>query len=77
MTEDEAKKKWCPFARSLQSDGDNLASANRGFDSIVDVGSMCIASECMAWRHYYTVDPFGIIEPIKLHEGYCGLVGKP
>lgn len=52
MTEEEAKKKWCPFVRI--SDGENL---NEPITSrlipLEDHGSgetNCIGSACMAWR---------------------------
>lgn len=39
MTEDEARKKWCPHVRHPQ------------FGNTQDLqGTRCIASECMAWR---------------------------
>ena len=56
MTEDEAKTKWCPYARisSLNEGGDDGPSSNRwlGWISDGEVGSVacCIASTCMAWR---------------------------
>jgi hypothetical protein len=65
MTEDEAKKKWCPFSRvrGEYDDGNiELGSWNRWDLSNAKndtlayrVGSnlevvRCIASECMAWR---------------------------
>ena len=37
MTEDEAKKKWCPFARVAGIEG----------------ATHCIGSACMAWRVIY------------------------
>ena len=56
MTEEEARKKWCPFARQMveiRSQGGGVtgpvavASANRFND---DKGTLCVASGCMAWR---------------------------
>jgi len=66
MTEDEAKTKWCPFARLAELDG-----ANRGSVSGHDMPlAKCIGTACMAWRWR--------IIPSKQdpHEaGYCGLAG--
>lgn len=47
MTEDEAKTKWCPFARVL-AERENIA-ANRG--SFDGSHANCIGSACMAFRH--------------------------
>lgn len=64
MTEDEAKKKWCPFVR-LVGGNKNDAGADIGSHNgsafnrvaLVDSGDFsiphaarCIASDCMAWR---------------------------
>ncbi len=53
MTEDEAKAKWCPFARSRDLGCE--ATVNRPFGgelkgSIADDECACLASACMAWR---------------------------
>lgn len=59
-TEEEARKLWCPFARSLpmreNASGDNfetLPPHNRTIDEggkhFMDT-ARCIASECAAWR---------------------------
>ena len=58
MTEEEAKTKWCPFSRVIAQDRGRLvqgsAAPNRinwiGEESEAPVGSLCIASACMAWR---------------------------
>lgn len=59
MTEEEAKTKWCPFARV---DSDGAAGSNRypeveedgtpsPPDSVVaGLTNTCIGSACMAWR---------------------------
>jgi hypothetical protein len=48
ITENEAKKKWCPFIQ-ISDNQDYMSSicTNRGFDIET---YKCIASECMAWR---------------------------
>lgn len=74
MTEDEARRKWCPFARV--PDGGNVPGAvtatNRhagrktgadGKPRILRGNAMCIASECMAWRW------------TSVQGGICGLAG--
>jgi hypothetical protein len=62
MTEDEAKTKWCPFARTLGTltkpaylNGPDVVtaqgSANRGYAMGGALHNcMCIGSACMAWR---------------------------
>lgn len=53
MTEDEAKLKWCPFARKgmRSPTSANIAEAMRDqtYHTISDEVN-CIASACMAWR---------------------------
>ncbi len=78
MTGDEAKTKWCPFAR-VGSSAVAWPSANR--DVVPDAGprsmerlSRCIASACMAWRGR-VMTSMGSGEDYD--EGYCGLAGKP
>lgn len=68
-TADEAKKKWCPLARSLgtliqpaQPGGPEHVVATGGQNRGYQMGGalhncMCIAAECMAWRK---VDQIGI-----------------
>lgn len=47
MTEDEAKTKWCPFARTSDDDGSTF---NRRWDGKVSEAAACLGSGCMAWR---------------------------
>lgn len=65
-TEEEAKTKWCPFARVLASETDDLTAAHHGpynrvyikadgFDtdgrtSRSPMIAQCLGSACMAWR---------------------------
>lgn len=87
-TEEEAKTKWCPFAREVYVPPESHCPgtvANRDYDS-APYGCRCIASECMAWRwsHFtaghakhgsdYISDG---CPPGKKAEGYCGLAGRP
>jgi hypothetical protein len=67
MTEDEAKKKWCPMIRDCGTyqgmiySGVNSSEGN-------PAGYNCIASDCMMWRWREWVDDLPI-------EGNCGLGG--
>jgi hypothetical protein len=61
MTEEQATKKWCPFARATPPN--SSAAVNRYGDRLPDA-TLCIGSRCMAWRVTYDA-------------GYCGLVGSP
>lgn len=65
MTEEEAKTKWCPFARV---DSTAANRPNPGPNCDVTAGwPPCIGSACMAWRR----DVYGN------DNGWCGLAGKP
>jgi hypothetical protein len=82
MTEEEAKLRWCPFARGREhGTGDdpmgNVGGANRFDLGDADTGCMCIASDCMAWRGepIMTTNDDGKI--VRFTEGYCGLAGTP
>lgn len=64
MTEEEAKTKWCPFARVSCASGPETGNhaANRtptGLhnESSLSSGSFCIGSACMAWREEKTFKP--------------------
>lgn len=75
MTEDDARKKWCPFARVPDGGGVTgaVTATNRhagqktggdGKPRILRGNAMCIAAECMAWRWHN-----------GFTYGYCGLAG--
>jgi hypothetical protein len=55
VTEEEAKKKWCPFARIAAGEGPAFNRlVERVTDSAsasIDSPSLCIGSACMAWRN--------------------------
>lgn len=87
MTEDEAKMRWCPFARvafgwvepvqSYQDAGQAVAaSVNR---KLLSAECNCLGSACMAWRTRVVstteVDRNG--EHVERVLGYCGLAGCP
>lgn len=67
LTEDQAKEKWCPFARVaggalMRMDQDGVVSyvtapvaVNRGGNGSRDE-VCCIASRCMAWRSHGTIE---------------------
>jgi hypothetical protein len=91
MTEDEAKTKWCPFARPVVGVPKGIGSTITGNRIGSDIsGSLCIASACMQWRwseeedHLQnTYDDNGNwagrqqIAFGKDRQGHCGLAGKP
>lgn len=79
MTEDEAKTKWCPFARTVTvTDGEVVpgTSGNRHhYESDIvsyDHPNNCIASECMAWR-WDAGENVSNPNPKNTDQGYCGL----
>ena len=80
MTEEEATKRWCPFARvrayEHASNGTNGPPINRQYGpSDFPPGACCIGSRCMAWRESGEVrstNPAGDVVPL----GYCGLAKK-
>lgn len=85
MTPDEARTKWCPFARApSRIDGDSedhmpIAGINREPLGELDVGAFCLADECMAWRWAYSPqqaarDRMPGAAQFK-PAGYCGLAG--
>jgi len=85
MIEEEAKTKWCPFARVVGlfseygAPQETLASGNRfGAPHTfappeLQQATRCIASECMAWR--WSRKDFRNL-PREEWYGYCGLAGE-
>lgn len=87
MTEEEAKAKWCPFARYVFGATD-FPAGNRfeGDSSTADearAGTLCIGSACMAWRTGETTfrsepaGPQGGYRKVAVNHGFCGLAGQP
>lgn len=80
LTEDEAKTKWCPFARyqGFRDGGVNRWKQSAPADephALNPIPCRCIASDCMAWRWKDTTNPYP--EDRAQWGGYCGLAGKP
>ncbi len=72
MTEDEARTKWCPFARIADGEPGEAVSVNR--PEPYGTVPHCLASVCMAWRWHMLS---GVTSaPVQSNEGYCGLAGK-
>jgi hypothetical protein len=81
ISEDAARNRWCPHARSFYHNGSSVTSANRDIPG----GNIpaCIASHCLAWRwaeakrikdiDLVTSDVVDL--PPRL--GFCGLSGIP
>lgn len=78
LTEDEARRKWCPLARcvTVHADGETMAGNQpprnrlvlKNSDDFKAQGS-CIASKCMMWR-WNTL-------PSEGSKGCCGLAATP
>lgn len=93
LTEEQAKKKWCPLVRALT---DGKASGNCTTDVRFAKQSLCIGSNCMFWRwgdneprpeDLYDVHQMYrfrdvphddfIKHVVETRRGYCGAAGKP
>ena len=79
MTEDEAKKKWCPFVRTGLTAGmavnRHVADSRGAIDGVFDE-TRCLGSGCMMWKWLsptaHTIARGA--QEIKT-KGYCGLSG--
>lgn len=79
MTEQEAKERWCPFARVLNQKyfpAHNRIVSSMGSEMNPRT-SRCIGSACMAWRWVRTDRSTADRIDIDLTRGYCGLAGNP
>ncbi len=76
FTEEEARKKWCPFSRQavvVSRDPVMAATANRDCGEHYGAENCnCIASDCMAWRKMSDAYCNG-----EDGDGFCGLAGQP
>lgn len=88
ITEAEAQAKWCPFARTIYTDGAYAVggcAVNRGASENIKGWSRCVASQCMAWRGVETVEFKARAdnhfrktgERMVSDTGFCGLAGQP
>lgn len=66
VTEDEAKTKWCPFARVIvdrEFAEESVASGNRWTGETLPTNSPtnseCLGPGCMAWRWQPRMEPAG------------------
>lgn len=71
LTEQEAKTRWCPLAK--QGDAFGKESQWVAINRLSDGSplSLCIGSECMAWRKAHSDDANGT------ERGFCGAFGLP
>jgi hypothetical protein len=80
VTEDQAKTKWCPFARYVIDAQTVFPTGNRfegqetsQVPNEAAKGCLCIASDCMAWRWR----PVDLANGGQFGDGNCGLAGEP
>jgi hypothetical protein len=75
MTEDEARKKWCPMSRINTGEAPNVSFNRITTDAFLENKSaavgMCIASDCMMWRERCL--PGEGIPKKEDYIGFCGL----
>jgi hypothetical protein len=88
LSEDEAKQYWCPFTR-VAVDGreymEGVASANRDTGIETQKHTLCIGSQCMAWRWAGWLNRISQMvaqapapeDRVGERLGFCGLAGRP
>lgn len=76
MSEQDAKTKWCPHARSIDwetfRDGEKPVSANRHEDGAPHRNCLCLASGCANWAWGNSL----IESELTTLRGFCGLAGR-
>ena len=91
FTEEEAKKHWCPESRVQSPDGMGAYNRMASAGGHASFGSLCMASQCMAWRWWGYHDFNGNFQPYQMSDGappegssavwlrvgYCGKAGRP
>ena len=83
MTEDEAKRTWCPFVRVVvdymsAADHPTTLSGNRNQDGTPATGTLCLASGCQQRRWERAKAGRGqprAPSPPQPTQGFCGLSG--
>ena len=91
MKEEEAKTRWCPFARvpfhnamldyetpfaTESAAGVNLLAGEDG-ETVIPKAARCIGSACMAWRWRTALRLVGErSRRVASDQGYCGLSGS-
>lgn len=71
MTEDEAKKNWCPMTRVGHVAG--MAINRHPDEKDFYEETRCVASKCMMWREHTLDEKTRFDGP---RGGFCGLAGK-
>jgi hypothetical protein len=66
VLEEEAKTKWCPYARTGQ--GNAPVNRKQGERGEPDPDCLCLGARCMAWRWAYDM--------AEGDTGFCGLAGR-
>jgi len=73
LSEEEARKKWCPAVR-IEGSNRVYNALNDGFQH-AEPSYRCVGRKCMCWRELHLSHMKG--EGIVADHGYCGLGGKP
>jgi hypothetical protein len=74
MTEEDARKKWCPFVRHTRDDDGNFHTTNGQISSGFQT---CIASDCACWvwdGPEIAAISKERVEFIGDRQGHCGLI---
>jgi hypothetical protein len=73
MTEEQARKKWCPMTRFLYAEGDSSRGVYAVAVNTDRPESLCVGSECMMWRWDEKEEEAHGLDGTEC--GYCGLAG--